>query len=97
MKIYLVGNFDLLVYPKKEREMYDRINVQQKKDYNRLVSYFNVDKLNGIVELKYEHENIEAPCKKPKEFVNSIGAKANKKAQKAANKERVNKDGLERA
>ena len=97
MKIYLVGNFDLLVYPKKEREMYDRINKQQQKDYNRLVSYFNVDKLNGIVELKYEHENIEAPEKKPKEFINSIGAKANKKAQKAANRKRVNEDGLERA
>lgn len=97
MKIYLVGNFDLLVYPKKEREMYDRINVQQQKNYNRLVSYFNVDKLNGIVELKHEHEGIEAPAKKPKEFINSLGAKANKKSQKAANKERVNKDGLERA
>ena len=96
MRIYLVGNFDLLVYPEKEREMYRRI-MDQNKNYNRLVSYFNVDKLNGIVELKYEHENIEAPLKKPKEFVNSIGAKANKKAQKAANKERVNKDGLERA
>lgn len=96
MRIYLVGNFDLLVYPEKEREMHKRI-MDQNKNYNRLVSYFNVDKLNGIVELKYEHENIEAPLKKPKEFVNSIGAKANKKAQKAANKERVNKDGLERA
>jgi hypothetical protein len=96
MRIYLVGNFDLLVYPEKEREMYKRI-MDQEKNYNRLVSYFNVDKLNGITELKYEHENIEAPEKKPKEFVNSIGAKANKKAQKAANKERVNKDGLERA
>lgn len=96
MRIYLVGNFDLLVYPDKERVMYDRI-MDQKKAYNRLVSYFNVDKLNGITALKYEHENIEAPTKKPKEFVNSIGAKANKKAQKASNKERVNKDGLERA
>ena len=96
MKIYLVGNFDLLVNPKKEREMYDISNKQQQKDYNRLVSYFNVDKLNGIVELKYEHENIEAPEKKPKEFINSIGAKANKKAQKAANRKRVNEDGLER-
>lgn len=96
MKIYLVGNFDLLVYPRKEREMYDRINVQQKKNYNRLVSYFNVDKLNGIVELKYEHENKKQPIKKPSEFVNSIGA-TNKKAQKAANKKRVNEDGLERA
>ena len=97
MRIYLVGNFDLLVYPKKERNMYDRIVEEQKKNYNRLVSYFNVDKLNGIVDLKYEHENIEAPLKKPKEFVNSIGAKANKKSQKAKNKKRVNEDGLERA
>lgn len=97
MRIYLVGNFDLLVYPKKERKMYDRIVEEQKKNYNRLVSYFNVDKLNGIVDLKYEHEDIEAPLKKPKEFVNSIGAKANKKSQKAKNKKRVNEDGLERA
>lgn len=96
MKIYLVGNFDLLVYPKKEREMYARIVEKQKKDYNRLVSYFNVDKLNGIVELKHEHENKIQPAKKPNEFVNSIGT-TNKKAQKAANKKRVNKDGLERA
>ena len=97
MRIYLVGNFDLLVYPKKERNMYDRIVEEQGKNYNRLVSYFNVDKLNGIVAMKYEHEDIEAPLKKPKEFVNSIGAKANKKSQKAKNKKRVNEDGLERA
>ena len=96
MKIYLVGNFDLLVYPKKERAMYDRI-ISQQKDYNRLVSYFNVDKLNGIVDLKYEHEGLEAPEKKPKQFINSLGLKANKKSQKEKNKDRVNTEGLERA
>ena len=94
MRVFLVGNFDLLVYPKKERVMYERI-MALNVPYNRLASYFNVDKLNGIVALKYEHDGIEAPAKKPKDFVNSIGAVANKKARKQENAQRINSEELQ--
>lgn len=53
-KLYLVGNFDLMVYGHKERKMFKHI-IGQGYDYNRLVSFFNRDKMDNILELKKEY------------------------------------------
>jgi hypothetical protein len=95
MKVYLVGNFDLMVYPHKERAMYEHVT-SQGKDYNRLVSYFKACDMDGIMALKYEHEGLEHPDKKPSEMVNSLGITSDRKKNAELNAERINKQGLVR-
>ena len=93
MKVYLVGNFDLMVYPEKEKAMYEHV-LNQNKDYNRLVSYFKACDMNGIMALKYEHEGLEHPELKPTDLVNSLGITSDRKQNAKLNAERINKQGL---
>lgn len=65
MIVYNAGNFDLLIYGKKERKM-KNLCTGLGYDYNRLISYFENHRNNSIIELKKECIDEENKGKTPK-------------------------------
>jgi hypothetical protein len=56
MIVYLAGNFDLLIYPEKEKEIQKHLAGLQ-VDHNRLVSFFEAHRINGLLKHKKEYED----------------------------------------
>lgn len=56
MIVYNAGNFDLLIYEKKEKRM-KQLCLGLGYDYNRLISFFENHRNNSIIEIKKESLN----------------------------------------